>query len=178
MQAIMLNGEEKEKYKEAFYRMLSESDGDFLPPLSERGSTTDMELSGRAKNPSGISDYLNAVMAQNILLAVEDGTPLGFISFKDNYTDGYVNGEGERIYVSTVIISKAQRGRGICPRMYSALFEFNRGKDVYTRTWSTNHAHTAILIKLGFAEIGRIKDHRGVGVDTVYYRRPGESDRK
>jgi RimJ/RimL family protein N-acetyltransferase len=40
---------------------------------------------------------------------------------------------------------------------------------LFTRTWSTNAAHIAILGKFGFSQIARIENDRGEGIDTVYF---------
>jgi len=52
--------------------------------------------------------------------------------------------------------------------LYLELLRRERGW-IATRTWSLNSAHIHILEKLGFALVKRLVDHRGPGIDTVYY---------
>jgi len=42
--------------------------------------------------------------------------------------------------------------------------------NIVTRTWSTNISHSNLLHKLSFKEIKHIINHRGNGINTVYYR--------
>ena len=54
--------------------------------------------------------------------------------------------------------------------MYNHLFfELYGGSNVFTRTWSTNYAHTKILDFFGFEEMARLVGDRGNGIDTVYF---------
>ena len=96
---------------------------------------------------------------------------LGFVSFKENYTTDVISQHDlPNIYVSTLVVSEAARGRGITTYMYNYLFnELYDEANVFTRTWSTNVAHIKILGKFAFEEISRIENHRGNGIDTVYY---------
>ena len=39
------------------------------------------------------------------------------------------------------------------------------------RTWSTNTGHLRLLEQIGIAEVLRLPDHRGTGIDTLYLAR-------
>ncbi len=173
MQFVMLEKDGKEKYLWDIRKMMEESDRDFIPPLSERSSTTQKNLRADEKSGQamGISAYLNEMLGQKILACIEDDKLVGFVSFKENYVcDNIPQDCLPNIYLSTLIVSAKARGKGITTRMYDCLFnEIYREVSVFTRTWSTNIAHIKILQKFGFAEIARIKNHRGEGIDTVYF---------
>lgn len=97
----------------------------------------------------------------------------GLMSYVHGYrlvTEGY---EGPCLYVSTVVVRPASRGRHLAERMYGELIALSQrtGLPVATRTWGTNAAHLRVLGRLGFAVVGRLVDDRGPGVDTVYLLR-------
>ena len=110
-------------------------------------------------------------MKQKILACVEEGRGLGFVSFKEDYKPEHLQEAAlPNIYLSTLILSPQARGKGLTKRIYTLLFdELYARRSIYTRTWSTNAAHIKILGHFGFAEAARIKDHRGPGLDTVYF---------
>lgn len=173
MKFVMLEKEGKERYLGDIRKMMEESDKDFVPPLSQRGSTTQKNLVSGAMcdKDIGISAYLNEMIEQKILACIEDDELLGFVSFKENYVcDSIPESCLPNIYLSTLIVSEKARGKGVTTGMYDLLFnEIYKGVNVFTRTWSTNIAHIKILGKFGFKEIDRIKNHRGAGIDTVYF---------
>lgn len=172
MEFKFLSEAEKEYYREQIIVLLLESDGDFLPPLSSRGSTRDNSFSSDKLSSDGVVSYYNSMNSQQILVAMADDAVLGFVSFYENYEGG----EEPNIYVSTLVVAKSARGCGLTSKMYAYLFdEVYAECHIYTRTWSTNAAHTKILSRFGFSELKRIKDDRGEGIDTVYYVRRAKS---
>ncbi|MBR7095233.1 MAG: GNAT family N-acetyltransferase [Clostridia bacterium] len=168
MELKILTQEEKTQYRGAILALLEESDEDFLPPLSRRRSTKDQTFSGEAAVGAGVLSYYEAMSRQEILVAVIDGEMAGFVSFYENFEGG----EAPNIYVSTLVVAKAARGRGLTAKMYDHLFNtLVPDRHVYTRTWSTNAAHAKILARFGFTEYKRLPNDRGCGIDTVYYAR-------
>ena len=167
MELKILTQEEKTQYRGAILALLEESDEDFLPPLSRRRSTKDQTFSGEAA-VGGILSYYEAMNRQEILAAAIDGELLGFVSFYENFEGG----EEPSLYVSTLVVAKAARGHGLTSKMYAHLFyTLFPEHNIYTRTWSTNAAHTKILARFGFAEWRRLPNDRGPGIDTVYFAR-------
>lgn len=165
-----------EKQKKAYYNdilhMMELSDKDFVPPLSQRVSTTQQSLLGSGAGDGGsVSAYLDEMIEQPILCAVEEEKLLEFISFKENYvTDGICEEDLPNIYLSTLVLHPDARGKGLTKKLYAHLFnELYADRNIFTRTWSTNVAHIKILSYFEFEELKRIKDHRGAGIDTVYY---------
>lgn len=173
MEFILLDEEMKGAYRGEMYAMLVCSDKEFVPPLSERSSTTQKKLSGGVSSESGILSYFDEMCRQQILGAFDGGKLLGYVSFRENYTSDVIGAEYlPNIYLSTLVSRPEARGKGMTVQMYDDLF--NRrypDRSILTRTWSTNHAHTRILEKFGFNELRRIPNDRGAGIDTVYYNR-------
>lgn len=168
MEIKILGEGEKEYYGNDILNLLVESDNEFVPPLSKRGTPKDKSFSLDRDTSDGILSYYKSMCREQILAAISDGKVIGFVSFWENFEDG----ETPNIYVSTLVVAQKQRGKGLALKMYGNLFDvLYSDRAVYTRTWSTNAAHTGILSRLGFSEFKRIKDHRGIGIDTVYYER-------
>ena len=169
MELKLLSEADKLFHKDEIIQLLEESDNDFLPPLSQRSSPNDQAFSGEMKCSNGVISYYTEMNRQSILAVLSHGRVIGFVSFRDNYEDGATPG----IYISTLVVSGAARGLGLTVSMYDYLFSLAFPEhNFYTRTWSTNVAHTKILSRFGFSEIKRIENDRGVGIDTVYYERP------
>lgn len=169
MEIILLDQADKAKYGEKLQHLCQDADREFVPPLSQRSSTTQGALQGGGEN--GITAYFEEMMAQSVLVCLENGTPLGFVSYRENYQpEHYPEAKTPNIYISTLILAPESRGRGLTKDIYRHLF-YDRfpERSIYTRTWSTNAAHIKILNYFGFAEILRLPDHRGPGIDTVYY---------
>lgn len=175
MDFIIFDEQFKEKYEDDIFRMLSEGDKEFVPPLSCRTSTTQKNLSSdcAAQSTDGIKAYFDGMMEQLILGCLEDERLLGFMSFRENYTcDCIDESTFPNIYISTLIVSPEARGKGLTKKMYSYLFgTVYSDRNIFTRTWSTNGAHIAILEKFGFKNTVRIENDRGQGIDTVYFEK-------
>ena len=168
MELKLLSEAEKLFHKDEIVQLLEESDNDFLPPLSQRCSPNDKSFSGEMKCSNGVISYYTEMNRQSILAVLSHGKVIGFVSFRENYQDG----ENSGIYISTLVVSRSARGLGLTSGMYDYLFStVFPDHNFYTRTWSTNVAHTKILSRFGFSEIKRIENDRGAGIDTVYYER-------
>ena len=173
MRFILFTEEDKKRYGDVILKMLRDGDNDFVPPLSCRSSTTQKELSASAalSGVDGIKLYFDEMIKQNVFACIEGDKLLGFVSFRENYICEQIDETSlPNIYLSTLIVSPEARGRGLTKKMYLSLFdELYAEHNIFTRTWSTNDAHIAILGKFGFCEIARLKNHRGTGIDTVYF---------
>lgn len=170
MQIAILKKDEIDKYYDRFLKLLVMCNEDFYPPLSARGSTTQANFKNGKNFDDGVKRYCDAMVNQNMLVAVEEEDICGFISFKEDYTNSKIfDSDKPNIYISTVLVNPNFRGRKITVKMYEVLLEFCQKKNIFTRTWSGNDAHTKILLNLGFSEHKRIENDRAVGVDTVYF---------
>ena len=150
-------------------RLLIMADKEFIPPLSARSSSTQKDLSG-TQSTGGIDDYFCAMASQPVVLALENSAVLGFMSFKENYTCDQIQ-ELPNLYASTCVVHPQGRGKGLMTGFYREMIRQFPGRSIYTRTWATNSAHLRVLEKLDFFECARLKDHRGKGMDTVYFCR-------
>lgn len=163
---------EYDKYDVEILDLLSEGDEEFVPPLSARSSTTQSDLRGGTKAGSGVLNYFNELKKQKILVAVEKGKLIGFVSFKENFVNDVIGEEQlPNIYISTLLVAKSGRGKGLTGKMYEFLFDEYKDFDVFTRTWSTNEAHIKILSRFGFETLSVLENDRGNGIDTVYFKK-------
>ena len=163
MEIRLLNEQEKAYYGEQVYSLLLEADDDFVPPLSARSSAT--------SKSEGVRCYYNEMKTANILATVEGDTLLGFVAFRENVSGCYIpEGVFPNLYIGTAVISREARGKHLTTRMYEHLFYTLRPDySCFTRTWSTNAAHIAILNRMGFALTKRVENDRAPGIDSVYF---------
>ena len=163
---------DKTLFADAMLKMLYYIDAEFVPPLSKRRSTTQNNLTGEGAE-NGIEAYFSEMIKQDITGVFENNELIGFVSYRKNYTSEIIfSSELPNIYISTLVLSRQSRGRGITKELYSYLFNtLFPESSIFTRTWSTNIAHTRILSYFGFSELLRIENDRGDGIDTVYYKR-------
>ncbi len=170
MQLTILTDTQKWQYKNDILEIMNICDADFVPPLSSRSSTTQSDLKSGECNKDGILNYYTEMAKQDILAAIEDdGTLLGFVSYKQNYQSEIVT-KTPNIYISTLMLHPRSRGKRLTNKMYEHLFyDLYPDRAVFTRTWSTNDVHIKILSNFGITEFHRIKDDRGKGVDTIYF---------
>jgi len=151
-------------------QMLQAADSEFVPPLSARSSTTQTDFMAEGGN-SGISAYWDALQEQKFLLAEEDGALLGFVSYRENHRLAVIGEQFPNLYISTVLVKPEARGQNLTRWMYEYLFSVYRHAAVFTRTWSANTAHIRILTGFGFEPIQVLKNDRGPGIDTVYFKK-------
>jgi ribosomal protein S18 acetylase RimI-like enzyme len=172
MEIKILTKTEQDKYDNEILEMLIQGDTEFVPPLSARSSTTQSNLTGIKNLNVGVSNYFNELKKQRILVATAEDKLLGFVSFKENFVNEKIGKEHlPNIYISTLLVSSESRGKGLTSKMYESLFAEYENVNIFTRTWSTNVAHIKILSKFGFETMLVIKNDRGNGVDTIYFKK-------
>ena len=170
MDIKLLNIEEQIKYYDEIYNMLVEGDEEFVPPLSSRSSSVQSGFSNSVKAEDGIKSYFEEMKKQCFMIAEENGVLLAFVSYRENYFNDVISeAELPDIYISTLMVKPEGRGKGLTKKMYATLFEHYANANIFTRTWSTNTAHIKILSGFGFEILHTVKDHRGKGIDTVYF---------
>ena len=167
----LLDSDLKAKYRSDIEAIMSLCDSDFVPPLSKRSGTTQKNLSENNTAGGGIGAYCDEMMKQEVLAAFSDSRLLGFVSYKENMVSGDIGEDTlPNIYISTLLLHPDSRGMRLTARMYDYIFNtLYHERSIFTRTWSTNLAHIKILSGFDFCEIKRIRNDRGVGIDTVYY---------
>lgn len=161
---------------EAMYRILTECDRDFCPPLSARSSSQQLNWDAKEAEQDGVKDYYEVLLKQENLFWKEDGEIAGFMSFVPYYTCEYLKNYREVCYLTTLCVSPKFRGRGLSPKIYAVVFQYIHetypDSTIAFRTWSTNAAQMYLVKKLGLTEILRLPNDRGPGVDTIYYVLP------
>lgn len=174
MDIELLSRQEQEKYYDEILEMLIAADGDFVPPLSSRSSTTQSVLTASEKIGGGVVSYFEELKKQRTLAATEDGKLIAFVSFKEDFVNDKIKNEDvPNIYISTLLVKPEGRGKGLTQKMYDILFKQYENINIFTRTWSTNAAHIKILSKFDFETLCVLKNDRGNGIDTVYFvKRP------
>ncbi|MBQ5777912.1 MAG: hypothetical protein IIV97_03730 [Oscillospiraceae bacterium] len=169
---VVLDSAAKAKHRKDIEAIMSLCDSDFVPPLSSRRGTTQSDLSGKASPGSGIGAYCDEMMKQEVLAAVSESRILGFVSYRENMVSGDIGEDTlPNIYISTLLLHPDSRGMHLTARMYDHIFNtLYPERSIFTRTWSTNLAHIKILAGFDFCEMKRIKNDRGEGIDTVYFK--------
>ena len=171
MEFFLLSDVQKKKYSQQIFNILLACDKDFVPPLSTRFSTSDTAFAAATGAENGVNAYFEDMMGQHILAALEGEELLGFVTFKlDLLKSPLTEDTLPNLYICTLLLSPAARGKGLTQKMYAHLFDtLYPNVNLYTRTWSTNAAHIKILSRFGFDLIQRIENDRGIGIDTVYF---------
>ncbi|MET8092201.1 GNAT family N-acetyltransferase [Micromonospora sp. NPDC005220] len=175
---LLTPGRQLDAAAPAIAEILTQVDAEFVPPLSSRASTTTKSLTGAPDVPGGgraaPALYLNAVLAQHVILAALNGEVTGLLSFRAGHTEPLLSDWSPCDYVSTIAVLPEARRQGIARGLYAHLFAqtTSTSPHVATRTWSTNDSHLSLLAELGFRCVANLSDHRGPGIDTVYYVRP------
>ena len=169
---------EQESFYPEVLALLEQADGDFVPPLSARSSSTQKDLSESTVRSSGVLEYFTQLKSQRFAVVTEQGRLIAFVSWRENYTCGQISPDTfPNIYITTLIVRPEARGRGVTTALYQALFAHYADRHIFTRTWSTNAAHIRVLEKYGFSVTAVLKDHRGPGIHTVYFQKSPVSSR-
>ena len=180
-----------EKQKEDIWEILKSCDEEFLPPLSQRTSTSQKNLGGpgsqaaaasvSAREPAVLPDpdagpraYYNEMICQEFLLAMEEEEMTGFMTFRQNYRyEKLPESFNPSLYMTTACVRREWREHGIMSSLYGCMeTEMTarfRCPCITTRTWSTNTAQMHGLPQRGYQAILVLPDDRGPGVDTVYF---------
>jgi ribosomal protein S18 acetylase RimI-like enzyme len=150
--------------------LTKECDEDFYPKLSYRGESL-KSMDAVSETDLGIDPYYNKMIKTNRIVAACDpsGHIVGYMAYKEGFDidDGLVERPSVN-YVTTICVGKKYRKNGICRRLYEFVIE-NSKNDVLVRTWSENTSHIKVIEKIGFTQGPIFINHRGEGVDTLYF---------
>lgn len=172
MEIKLLSREEQERIHPQVLEMLTEADGDFVPPLSSRSSSVQQTFTGNTTQRGGVQDYFAELTRQRFAAVLEGETLVAFVSYKEDYICEHIPPETlPNIYLTTLIVRPSFRGQGVTTALYKMLFAAYADRNIFTRTWSTNGAHIRVLEKYGFSLIKTLPDHRGPGIHTVYFQK-------
>ena len=162
--------------QQAILEILTECDGDFCPPLSYRGGTSEKQLGHAHPNTDGVQRYYEEILQQSAILAKRGEEIIGFLSYRPSYRCPALEQFGEVCYMTTLCLRHSERGKGLSPAIYEAAEQRIRqrfsGRIITFRTWSTNQAQMHLTEKLGYRCVAVLKDDRGQGIDTMYFVKP------
>lgn len=143
-------------------------DGDFVPPLSWRHrlgqELRDLGLQAGAN----VEKYVNSLLElAHLVVLVQDERLVGYCAY---YWPWMWRGT-EHVYVSTAVVAPSHRGRGLSTRMGRRVVAhaLRRRVPLLAKTWSTNQASMGTLARWGRVD-KIVRDERGAGIDTVYWR--------
>ena len=155
----------------ALQLVVDEVSEEFVPSLTARSGTTQIALKNVTKNEPDC--YFDEILMQHNLLVIENDQLLGFLSFRASHCDVRLPKIGICVYISTIAIIPAARGRGFARLLYRELFELPKTLPAWVllRTWSTNTGHLRLLHSLKFAILLTVPGDRGIGIDTLYLGR-------
>ncbi|HMS25232.1 MAG TPA: hypothetical protein PKB15_06070 [Acidimicrobiia bacterium] len=147
---------------------------EFVPPLTDRSVSYEKNFLEREDPVEGFEMYMMQKMSESCLVASIDGTKAGLMTFKRHFGADWITEWCPCNYIVTVGVFPKFRRHGLTKLMYDQIGQIDvavQPEFDVVRTWSTNDAHIALLVSIGFAEVQRLKDHRGDGIDTVYFSR-------
>lgn len=169
-----------ERYKKQIWEILVALDKEFTPPLSERISSFQKNLKKDTIDANLPYNYFEALLNQRFILSVNDHDEiLGFRSFKHKHILPDLKEIGEVNYFTTLCVKKGYHGMGIGTAIHD--YTLNNLPSHYyhlpfaSRTWSTNEASKKLLLSHGFKIVKRLENHRGKGLDTIYFVRDVDS---
>ena len=170
------------QYEKPIRSLTRSSDEDFVPPLHTRNHTLQTEKLDiqKAKEKEGIEQYADAMLEEEFLICkkVQGKQVVGFLAFIPCFEHHYLADYSPANYITTIIVDPTHRRKGLTRKMYQVMLNGLPQKltmpYLATRTWTgkkANTAHINLLEKLYFKPVTVIEDHRGPGIDTVYFAR-------
>ena len=132
-------------------------DPEFVPPLSQR--------------PGGINGRISGTLSgekSNFILAITGDELVGAVGYeKDRDSTG-------EVYMSFIAVHPEHRKKKIARTLDGALVS-KSASEGYSRinvtTWSTNPGNCELYRRLGYGISKVLKNHRGPGIDTIYFRK-------
>ena len=114
--------------KSQVFQLLQETEGEFVPPLHVRSSTTQKDLAGKRwlseeEKENNLEAYFREMSEQRFIVAQDGETVLGFLSFKPELA---MEVDGRALianYISTIVVRPGERNKGIGSGMYRRLIE-------------------------------------------------------
>ena len=164
-----------EEQEKLVWQICVNADTDFVPPLSARTDTIQKFRDiPNVPNSNGPIIFFEEIKKEQFIFIINNGKIEGFMSFIKDYEMHVDEGIFVCDYITTIIIDSKNRNKGYTKKMYDVILNERKGRNIGTRTWSTNHSHLHILDKLGFKLVRTDKDDRGVNIDSVYYLKKSE----
>lgn len=134
--------------------LLADVDSMFLPPLSTRF-------------PSGLDGYVQELIGLEGVFLYDDRELVGIAIIKSHHDEDDADLH-DVTYLQVIAIRGDHRGQGHAHALYSTVKSMHP-EGIWLRTWSTNATQIHILGKRGWTVGKVLKDHRGPGIDTIYF---------
>ncbi len=164
--------------REQIWNILCQCDDEFYPPLSARVSSSQKVLKtadGETPRKRGglPTEYFDEMIRQYFIIASENGSVAGFMTFRKDYCCEALERFGESLYITTVCVARNRRRQGVLALLYGFMerrvTQICSCNKISTRTWSRNDAQLHTLEKRGYRVLSILPNDRGKGIDTVYY---------
>ena len=143
-------------------------DGDFVPPLSWRHRLGQELRDLGPQAGANVEKYVDSLLElAHLVVLVQDERLVGHCAY---YWPWMWRGT-EHVYVSTAVVAPSHRDRGLSTRMGRRVVAraLRRRVPLLAKTWSTNQASMGALARWGRVD-KIVRDERGAGIDTVYWR--------
>ena len=161
------------QYEPEIWKILCECDNEFVPPLSSRETSYQSKLDNCVTTDVKPISYYQIMIKQLFLIAFDDEKIVGFMTFRSNYASSELSLFSPSNYISTICVTHSYRNKGITNNFYrfieASLPSEYMMPFISTRTWSTNSNHIHLLQKYDYTLATNLKNHRGPGIDTLYY---------
>lgn len=164
-----------EKEWDNIWEILCQCDHEFIPALSSRNSSAQINLSSEGATDQKDKPYLyfEELKKQHFILVKIKDEVIGFMTFKTDYHCEALSKFGVSNYITTVCVRKEYRRQGALKKLYdymeNNLPESIKCNRISTRTWSQNNSHISLLYKRGYTLLKTLEDDRGVGIHTLYF---------
>jgi len=146
-------------------RFIELVDEEFYPPLSERGGGI----------PERVEKCLDTPEANYLIARLNDADPMDPLGGIIGMIGCTRNWKGkDSAYVNFLATHPGYRKYGISKELtgkFEELLEEQGFERIYLCTWSGNPAAINFYEKLGYRAYSVVLNHRGNGVDTIYYRK-------
>ena len=160
-------------HQQGILDLLYLADQEFVPPLSQRTSSTQSNLIG---GKGSIEAYFETIRHLPAVLALKNNEVVGFMNFYMDYHCPHIpESLNHNVYACTCVVHPSVRGHGLMGKFYEIIREAFPHRAICTRTWHTNTGHIHTLQKMGFTLLATLENDRGSGVHTVYYALPASS---
>ncbi|WP_276258650.1 GNAT family N-acetyltransferase [Haloglomus litoreum] len=160
------------EYADQVRAILRSVDEEFVPPLSSRSGTAEVDDLGGDEG-SGIDSYFQACLDQQFLFAETDDELVGVLSYRHRYTPPFLRRFSPSNYPTILAVRREWRNEGVGTALYRTfLFDLPpayRLPYVVARTWNENVRSIRLHEKFGFDRVHTIPNHRAPGVHTVYF---------
>lgn len=163
------------EFEKKVWDILVICDNDFTPPLSSRTSTTQVDdFDGNSLSEAHLKQFFEELKEQPFLLVLDNNNKdvIGFLSFKHNYINHYISEEATNyITLTCVLPNYRNKGIGYFLHLYleSDIPHHYKMKYISQRTSSINYHQLRVYEKAGYKLVSKIENHRGCGIDTLYY---------